>query len=154
MWSVSDDLHFRLFSRLLGGPFGRFLIKRFNFFAKRIMKIGISHKSEFTKHIHQHYLKPLDSPASRKGSWVFPKEIIGSSDWLADLWRQRHEIKEKPALMIWGMNDMTFREKELAKFEDLFSNSNTIKLENVGHYVQEDMGEKLNPIILDFMTHN
>jgi haloalkane dehalogenase len=85
MWPVSDDFHFRLFSRMMGGPFGRFVIKRFNFFAKRVMKMGINDKSKLSKHIHKHYLNPLNTPASRKGSWVFPKEIIGSSKWLESL---------------------------------------------------------------------
>jgi haloalkane dehalogenase len=57
-------------------------------------------------------------------------------------------------ILIWGMKDIAFREKELNTFEGLFTNSKTVKLEDTGHYVQEEMEEKLNPIIHDFMTHN
>ena len=154
MWSVKDDFHFRLFARLMGGPFGRFLITRFNFFAKRVMKMGISDKSKLTKPIHQHYLTPLKHPKDRKGSWVFPKEIIGSSKWLSSLWMQKDKIKDKPTLLIWGMKDIAFREKELKIWESLFSNSKTVRLDFVGHYVQEEEREKLCPVILDFLLKN
>jgi haloalkane dehalogenase len=154
MWSVKDDFHFRLYSRLMGGPFGRFLITRFNFFAKRVMKMGISDKSKLTKSIHQHYLIPLKHPEDRKASWVFPKEVIGSSRWLDSLWRQKDRIKNKPTLLIWGMKDIAFREKELKTWESLFTNFKTVRLDSVGHYVQEEQREKLCPIVLDFISKN
>ncbi len=39
-WPVNGDLHFELFSRLLGGPVGRELIRRYNLFVNLIIPAG------------------------------------------------------------------------------------------------------------------
>ena len=150
-WSVSDDFHFRWFSRFLGGMFGKLLITRFKFFERTIMKAFNKNRSKFTKSIHQHYLRPFSNSKERKGVWMFPREITGSSDWLQGLWSQRAKIKDKPALLIWGMKDVAFREMELKIWEDMFSHSKTVKLEGVGHYVPEETGSELIPIIKEFL---
>ena len=56
---------------------------------------------------------PLEKAEERKGSWVFPAEIIGSSDWLQSLWDNRDLLRRKKILIAWGMKDIGFREKEL-----------------------------------------
>lgn len=150
-WSVSDDFHFRWFSRFLGGFLGKLLITRFRFFEKTIMKTFNKNKSKFTKTIHQHYLKPFNNSKDRKGVWVFPREIVGSSNWLEGIWSQREKIKDKYVLLIWGMKDMAFREKELKTWEALFSHSEIVKLKGVGHYVPEERGSDLCPIIEEFL---
>src|SRR2546429_191865 len=39
-WPVNGDLHFEVASRLMGGPIGRLLIERFNFFVNVIIPVG------------------------------------------------------------------------------------------------------------------
>ncbi len=126
-WSVKNDFHFRWFSRFLGGMFGKLLITRFKFFERTIMKTFNKNRSKFTKSIHQHYLRPFSNSKERKGVWVFPREITGSSDWLAGLWSQREKIKDKPTLLIWGMKDVAFREEELKVWEAQFSDHKTVR---------------------------
>ncbi len=152
MWSVKGDPHFERFSKFIGGAFGRFLIKRFNFFVRIVMKMVIGDKSKLPKSIHRHYIKPLKYPGERKGCFVFPKQIIESSDWLDSLWSQRGKIKDKPALILWGLKDIAFREQELNKWADLFSNSTVIKFEDAGHFLQEEKGGKLYLIVDDFLA--
>ena len=150
-WSVKNDFHFRWFSRFLGGMFGKLLITRFKFFERTIMKTFNKNRSKFTKSIHQHYLRPFSNSKERKGVWVFPREITGSSDWLAGLWSQREKIKDKPTLLIWGMKDVAFREEELKVWETQFSDHKTVRLEGVGHYVPEEAGSELVPMIKEFL---
>ncbi|ODS30747.1 MAG: 2-hydroxy-6-oxo-7-methylocta-2,4-dienoate hydrolase [Candidatus Scalindua rubra] len=154
MWSVNDDPHFRKFSKLMGGAFGRFMIKRYNFFVRVVMKKATADKSKLSKPIHSHYLSPLKNSRDRKGCWVFPKQIIDSSSWLDSLWSQKEKIKNKPALILWGMKDIAFREQELKKWKDLFSYSQAIEFDDVGHFVQEEKGSELYPIIEDFLSTN
>jgi haloalkane dehalogenase len=150
-WPVSDDVHFRRFSRFLGGRLGKLLITRFKFFEKTIMRKLAKNKERFTKQVHKHYIKQFSSHNDRKGIWIFPKEIIGSTKWFDSLWSKKERIKDIPALLVWGMRDMAFREKELQTWEDLFSRSKTAKLKGVGHYVQEEAGPDLIPIITKFL---
>ncbi|MFQ5708651.1 MAG: alpha/beta fold hydrolase [bacterium] len=151
MWSVKGDPHFARFSGLIGGSVGHFLIRRFNFFARVVMKQAFADKSRLPKSAHEHYLRPLKHPNDRKGCAVFPRQIIGSSDWLDSLWSQRDKLKNKPTQILWGMKDIAFRAKELQTWRGLFENCKVIELAHVGHYVQEEMGSALSPLIADFL---
>ncbi|MFC1835166.1 alpha/beta fold hydrolase [Thermodesulfobacteriota bacterium] len=152
MWPVKGDRHYERFSGLMGGVVGRFLIRRFNFFVKAVMKEAYGDKSKLTKRIHAEYLNALAVPAERKGCWTFPKQIIGSSEWLGQLWEQRNKIADKPALILWGDKDIAFREKELNTWKQLFHNAEVNRYPDVGHYVQEELGSGLCPVIEEFLS--
>jgi haloalkane dehalogenase len=151
MWPVDDDWYYRAFSGFMGGPIGRYLIKHFNFFVNGVMKVSTGDKSKLPPAIHQHYVQPLANPADRKGCWVLPKEIIASTDWLRSLWGQRKRISDKPALILWGLEDIAFREKELQTWQQLFTDVRVRRLGGVGHYVQEEYGREAVPIIAEFL---
>lgn len=151
MWSVAGDWHFTWFSRFLGGWLGRWLIRRFHFFA-RMMRQACGDKSTWTPAIRIHYLSPQPTPADRKGVWVFPREILGSSEWLDGLWATREALAGKPALLVWGMRDPAFRRQELERWETLFPDATTVEVPDVGHFVQEEMGESLVPLIAEFLA--
>jgi len=143
MWAVKDNPGVQRFSSFLGGPLGIFLSKHFNFFAKVLSKQAFHDKSKLSKLTHEHMYKHLSTPRERKGTWVFPKQIIASSEWLNSLWEQRERIANIPSVLMWGMKDIAFSPKDLATFESFLKNYQTIKLENVGHYPQEEAKEIL-----------
>lgn len=151
MWSVKGDPYYERFSKFMGGPVGRFLIKHFNFFVRVVMKKAMGDASKFSAPVHQHYFKALERPEERKGCWTFPKRIIGSSAWLDSLWSQRDKIRDKPTLILWGMKDIAFREQELNRWASLFSNCKVRKYDDAGHFVQEEKGSELCPVIEEFL---
>lgn len=151
LWPVNDDWYFRGFSGFMGGVVGRFLIRNFNFFAKVVVRMAYGDKSKLTPHIHAHYLKPLPTTQSRKGSWVFPREIIASTDWLAQLWQKRANLTDKPTMLAWGMKDIAFREKELNRWATVFPQAQVIRYADAGHYVQDEKGSELASQIELFM---
>lgn len=154
MWSVKNDTYYKLFSSFMGGPVGRFLIKRFNFFARVVMKKAMGDPARLSGPVHRHYLKALERPEERKGCWTFPKRIIGSSEWLENLWSQRDRIHDKPVLILWGMKDIAFRERELNRWLGLFPNCKVIKYVDTGHFVQEEKGKELCPAVDEFLEHS
>jgi haloalkane dehalogenase len=151
MWGVQDDAGARRFSKFLGGRLGHFLIMRFNFFVNVIMKSATVNKERLAKPIHRHYRKPQENPKDRTGSWVFPREILGSTEWLKGLWERREKIADKKALIIWAMKDIAFKEPALRKWQRLMKNAKTLKLDNSGHYLQEEMRDELCGPIEKFM---
>ncbi len=151
MWSMKGDSHFEKFSGLMGGPVGRFMIKKFNFFVRVAMKQAYGDKSKLTKQIHSQYLNVHVKPEERKGCWVFPKQIIGSSQWLNQLWEQRSNFVDKPALVVWGKKDIAFRKKELDVWKNNLHNAEIVEFENIGHYVQEELGIKMTTLIKTFL---
>ncbi len=143
MWSVENDPYYQKFSKMMGGSFGRFMIKHFNIFGKMVVKKAVGDRKKLTKDTHRHYYKHLETPKDRKGCYVFPKEIIGSSKWLDSLWQQKGKITSIPTTIIWGMKDIAFREKELHYWIEHWPNSKVIRLEEVGHFPQEEAPERI-----------
>jgi haloalkane dehalogenase len=145
MWSVKGVIHYELFSRFMGGVIGRALIKRYNFFVKVLMKSMF--RTEIESSIHQQYIEPLRVSRDRKGCWIFPKQIIDSSNWLSSLWERRESITKKPAMIIWGNKDIAFRDIELKKWKTVFQEVEVHEFDDVGHFVQEELGDELCPLV-------
>lgn len=140
-WSVKGVPHMEDFSKKLGSKIGKFLILNFNIFGKVVTK-KVAGKG-LTKNAHRHYHKHLTTKQDRKGSWVFPREIIGSSDWLAGLWEQRHKVAHIPKIMVWGMDDPAFTQNELDVWTNEYADSRVVKLNGVGHFPQEEDPEAI-----------
>ncbi|PWR72875.1 alpha/beta fold hydrolase [Methanospirillum lacunae] len=142
MWPVDQDLHFILFSSFVGGRIGKWLIKWRNFFAQDIVRHAFGDKRRLTKEIHRHYLKPFEKKGDRTGTWVFPREIIGSTEWLRSLWNNVKRLKSKKVLIVWGMKDIAFREKELNTWSLTFPNARIVRYQDAGHFIAEEKPEE------------
>lgn len=152
MWPVNNDWYYQMFSGVMGGPIGRFLCRRFNFFVRSVMPTAYGDRSLLTHEIHRHYFDALPTPESRKGTWVFPRQIIASRQWLDRLWSQRDRIATKPAMIAWGMKDIAFREKELRRWMKVFPHAQVTRFERAGHYVQDEAGDEIAVLMRDFIT--
>lgn len=141
MWSVKHDPYYRRFSKMMGGFPGAFLTKYFNFFAKAVIPRVMGSRRQIPRKVYRQYRKHLSKPSERKGSYVFPREIIGSSAWLDSLWKKRYLISQKPTSFVWGMKDIAFRESELNYWLDHWGPSTVIKIPFAGHYPQEEIPE-------------
>lgn len=152
LWPVDDDWYYRLFSGFMGGPVGRLLIRRLNFFARAVMPMAYGDRKRLTPEIHRHYLRPLGSAEERLQCLTFPREIIGSTGWLRSLWNRREVLREKPALIVWGMKDIGFREKELAVWTGALPGAEVVRLTGVGHYLQEEAPGELGEAVERFLS--
>jgi haloalkane dehalogenase len=136
-WPVNGDLHFELFSRFMGGPIGRRLIRHFNFFVNVMIPAG-HRRRRLTAEEMNHYRQALPTPQRRIPSAVFPKDIIASVTFLADLERGLKALADMPTLIIWGDADVAFRAKERRRWETLMPRHQTVVLAGAGHYLQSD----------------
>jgi haloalkane dehalogenase len=150
-WPVNRDPYYIAFSGFVGGPIGRMLIRRYNFFARTIMRQAFGDKRKLTVAAHEHYLRALADPEDRTGCLVFPKQIIGSTPWLAQLWDNMSRLNGIPTLIVWGMKDIAFREKELIRWERTFPEARSIRLSSAGHFVQEEAPEELAEAVVPFL---
>jgi haloalkane dehalogenase len=151
LWSVRGDWYYQVFSKLMGGPVGRWLIVHRNFFAATLMRSMFGVKSRLTPDIHRHYLAALARPEERKGCSVFPGQITGSSGWLQALWEQRSFLQDKHMLIAWGMQDIAFRKKELATWMTAFPEARVVRYEDCGHFVSEEKPAELATEIRDLL---
>jgi haloalkane dehalogenase len=150
-WPVNRDWYYIAFSGFMGGPIGRMLIRRNNFFAKSVMRQAFGDKRKLTPAAHEHYLRALGTPEDRKGCYVFPRQIVKATPWLSQLWGNIAVLTGKPTLIVWGMKDIAFREKELKRWESTFPKAQSVRLSSVGHYVQEEAPAELAGSVVAFL---
>jgi haloalkane dehalogenase len=134
---TKTDLPTQLFSRLLGGPIGRHLILRRNFFVERAIP-GSMKRRKLPATAMDAYRAPFPTPESRRPVHVFPREILRSVPFLAEVERGLPALRDPPALLVWPTKDLAFREPERRRWEELFPNHRTVLIEGAGHYVQEE----------------
>jgi haloalkane dehalogenase len=143
LWSVKNDWYYRAFSGFVGGPIGRWLIREHNFFIKTINKFVYGDKNKYTPSVQHHLTMPMALLSERKGNWVFPKQIISASHWLASLWEQRNALDGKIKLFAWGLKDIAFREKELKYWLQHFPDVKAASYHDAGHFLAEEKPEEL-----------
>jgi haloalkane dehalogenase len=150
MWSLRDESRFAR-TRIFAGVLGRFLYKRLAFSARFLLPAAFADRKRLTPELHRQYLLPWKDAGERHGTWVFARELLGSSDWYDSLWGQRHKIAEKPALILWGMRDFAFQTPELERWKTVFRHGHVHELADVGHFVAEELGEELAPVVAGFL---
>ena len=150
-WPVNRDLYYIAFSRFMGSPIGRILIRRYNFFARSIMRQVFGDKRKLTDALHEQYLRALATPEERTGCAEFPKQIIKSTPWLKQVRDHLSVLRDKPVLIVWGMKDIAFRRRELKKWMEIFPQARTVRLPSVGHFVQEEAPDELAEAVVSFL---
>jgi haloalkane dehalogenase len=149
-WPKSDP-GTQLFSRLLGGPIGRRLILNRNLFVERILPAGVRRRT-LPEAVMNAYRGPFPTPASRRPTAVFPREILASRPFLADLEHRLAQLSDRPALIVWPTKDVAFRDREQRRWEKLFPDHHTVLLEGAGHYIQEDAADEIVTAIRDWRS--
>lgn len=140
-WPKSDP-GTQVFSRLLGGPVGGFLILHRNAFVEWILPQGMN-RAKLSKEDMEVYRAPFPTAESRKPLHVLPREILGSRPFLAEVEQGLGALRDRPALIVWPTKDIAFRVPERERWEELFADHETVMLEGAGHYIQEDAPDEI-----------
>lgn len=139
-WPVDAPL-VQVMSHVMGSPIGRLLIRQLNLFVNVMIPIG--HRlTKPTSEQMVHYQKALGSPGRREASAVFPREITASRAFLADIEAGLTDIAALPTLIIWGDADFAFGNNELRRWEQTFTDHQTVIVKGAGHFVPSDAPEQ------------
>jgi haloalkane dehalogenase len=152
-WPVNGDFHVELASRLMGGPIGKLLITHANAFVNLLVPAGIRRGGP-PPAVMAAYRGPFALRADRYPTYVFPREILKSRAFLAEVERGLTLLRDLPALILWGDRDIAFRDKERVRFEELFPKHRTVALEGAGHFVQEDAAPEIIEAVNNWVTHD
>lgn len=123
-----------------------------------LFKVGIVHR--VTEQIRAAYLAPHPTWSSRTAILVFPREIPARSegrvsDFLTTLHEGLMSLRDRPMFIAWGMKDPAFTPQYL---EDLwlrdYPRAEVLRLEDAGHFLQEDAYERIVPALVDFLCRN
>ncbi len=136
-----DQALLRIFSAVFGGPIGKFLILRYNFFVKRMAPFSGALKSS---EVFRAYTDPFPTPPSRMGTYVFPREIVKSADWLASIESKLHLLADKPVELVWAMKDLAFGNEEfIARWHSYFPDAPVDRIPDAGHFLQEESPDRV-----------
>jgi haloalkane dehalogenase len=149
-WAWPASVPQRLFSLVMGGwPLGYWLQTRRNYFARAMLPDGIYCQEKVTPALRKAYVDPFPTPASRKPTWVFPRQIRKAGPWLAALESRLPVLSGTPAEILWGLKDVPgFPVSVLERWQRYLKNCQSERLDDAGHSVQEDRPDQVAAAIL------
>ena len=149
MWSLAAEPRYARAGRLLASRPGRFLYERFGVSLNVVWRHAVRDR-RYTRAVHRQYAAPLAEPAARHATWIYARELIGSSDWYDALWARRERLTRIPALLVWGGKDPAFGTL-LPRWRALLPNAEVLELADVGHAPQETRGPEVVPVVCRFL---
>lgn len=150
-WPLNGSFHFEWFSRLAGGPVGRFGVRRFNLFVNGLMPAAMR-RGRLPPAVMQAYRAPFADPRRRTGMHVLPAALTGSRDMLARLERDLQAIDGRHVMFLWPDRDFAFRPVELARWRALFPAAQIVTLANCGHFLFEEAGAECAAAIAGWLA--
>jgi haloalkane dehalogenase len=138
-WPVQGTRHLEWFSKIVGSPIGRFLILNFNAFVNVLVPSGVSRRLSPAE--MRAYRGPFPTRASRLPTAIFPREILHSREYLAEVESNLGSLSQKPTLILWGDRDNAFRDTERERFE--CSSNHRTRILKDANTVQEEAPEHL-----------
>jgi pimeloyl-ACP methyl ester carboxylesterase len=140
---------------------GEVLVKGLHMFVRVFLfRVGVVHRERLTPEVRRAYLAPHPTWASRTGVLVFPREIPVSGtgpvvELTASVERGLEEhFRSKPTRILWGMRDPAFTPQMLDElWRNTFPDAPVTRLEDAGHYLQEDAHERIVPELLSFLAN-
>ncbi|MFB6231148.1 MAG: alpha/beta fold hydrolase [Salinibacter sp.] len=151
-WPLTHRPLVQAASRLLATPPGRVAVERFNAFAHFVMPATTGPGLLRCPGWIQAYAAALDTRMRRHACWAFARALRTEARWLRTLWTRRDRLRECRALLCWGMADPAFgRESCLRRWQHVFHVSEEHRFPDVGHYVPEEMGAALGPLVRSFL---
>ena len=138
-WPVNGDLHYEAFSRIMGGPLGRWGGKHFAVFVNGFMPMAMKRRT-LSEDEMRAYRAPFGGK-SRLPMHVLAASILGSRPWLKEIEAGMRGFRG-PVHFVWPEKDIAFREKELRRWLALLPQATLTRLPNCGHFPWEDAPEE------------
>jgi haloalkane dehalogenase len=136
-WPLNGDPTSEVFSRGMGNPIGRALIRRFNPLVNHF--VPSAHKRRKLSGAEMaHYRAATATPERRHAGAVLPGELVGARRFFTDLADQLSAVENLPTLILWADKDPIFTDKYRERLEATFPNHTTTVLHGVGHFLQSD----------------
>ncbi|MBW8060351.1 MAG: alpha/beta fold hydrolase [Solirubrobacterales bacterium] len=139
---------------------GEVMVKGLDAFKRGLLfRAGVMHRERLTDDVKRAYRAPHPSWSSRTPILVFPREIPSGpegkvSDLLADIEeRLERDFRSKPVGIAWAMKDLAFTPEMLERlWLKTFPEAPVLRIEDAGHYLQEDAHERIVPALLEHLA--
>ena len=140
-------------SSLMGG----FLVRRCNGFVRAALHLAVAKPERMTPAVRAGYLAPYNNYANRVAVHRFVQDIpvspaVPSYSVLQEMNERLPLLADKPMLICWGDKDFCFTPHFLDGWCKRFPNATVHRFPEAGHYLLEDAGEDICPLVHGFLT--
>ncbi len=149
MWSLAGQRHYEWPARIMSTPLGRLLYERLGVSVNLLWRQA-TRDARYTARIHAQYAAAMQDAAARHASWIYARELIGSSAWFDGLWQRRARIARIPALLVWGTKDPAFA-GALPRLRTVFNDAQVVEWADVGHAPPEVRGPEAAALVRRFL---
>ena len=139
---------------------GEVMVKGLDLFKRVFLfRAGVVHRERLTREVKRAYRAPHPTWSTRTPILVFPREIpAGPEGTVADQGAQveaglEQHFRSKPVKIVWAMKDIAFTPEMLdGLWLRTFPDAEVVRIEDAGHYLQEDAHERIVPALLEFLA--
>jgi haloalkane dehalogenase len=151
MWPL-DDPALQRQAKMMSGPVGKWLYTYANISLRVLMPFAYATRSTLTPQIHAQYLQPFTNRADR-ALVLHPlaKALLGSSQYYAQQWRQRENLRHLPTLLLWGERDLAFGAPFLARWQSALPDA-AVRSIPAGHWPHEEQPDEAVRAIKEFFN--
>lgn len=133
------------------------LVRHANLFARGATWLAVAKR--LPKAVRDAYCAPYDTPEHRIATLRFVQDIpLAEGDpayaVVSEVERGLPLFEKTPVLLLWGERDFVFKPKVCDVFERIWPHAEVHRFPRAGHYVLEDAGEEIAPIVLRFLEHH
>lgn len=135
---------------------GAIVVRGLNGFALPATWMACKNRVRMTSAVRRGYLLPYDSYANRVAVLEFVRDIPLRRDTptgrrVTEIEAGLPQLADKPMLICWGGRDFCFHDGFLDEWRRRFPEAEVHCFADAGHYVVEDAGERLLPLIRGFL---
>jgi haloalkane dehalogenase len=135
---------------------GPLLIRGLNLFCRGAARSCVVRRP-LDPEVRAQFLAPYDSWANRVAVHQFVRTIPlrrgdPGFDIITETASGLTRLADKPMLLAWGLRDFVFDGDFLAEWQRRFPKARTVALADAGHYLLEDAGDELIPVIAQFLS--
>lgn len=136
---------------------GAFGVRRLNLFSRAALWMATARPLSIPVDVRRAYLFPYGTYADRIAVHEFVRDIplqrnARSYATLARIAADLPHLRDRATLLCWGMRDFCFTPWFLDRWQQYFPAAEVHRFDDAGHYLLEDAGEAIVPIVERFLT--
>jgi haloalkane dehalogenase len=122
-----------------------------------LLRVGTRHRDRLDAEAKRAYRAPHPDSISRAGILAFPRQVpLEPGGPVAELTKTtdqaiRSQFRDRPTHICWGMRDVLFKQDVLDLWRDALPDAGVTRLDDAGHFVQEDAQERVIPALLGLL---
>ena len=135
---------------------GAVAVRGLNLFARSALRVACKNRRRMTAEVRAGYLLPYPDFASRVAIHRFVQDIPTGPAHptypvIQSIEAALPQFRNRPMLICWGKRDFCFTEAFLNGWIERFPEAKVHRFADAGHYVVEDAGEEMLPLIRDLL---